>query len=78
MKCWLKWTHRRETEMRPQRSDHLLCEVGLIRVPDEADSDDLRRVHEDASDPNLLPTVALENVEEGDSFTQKQLHQMIK
>lgn len=53
-------THRRKTEMRPQRFDNILCEVWLVRVPDEAYGNNLRGVHEDPSDPNPLPTVALE------------------
>lgn len=52
-------THRGEGEMRPQRADHVLGEVRLVRVPHEADGNDLRGVHEDASDPDLLPTFAL-------------------
>lgn len=45
--------------MRPQRANHVLREVRLVRVPHEADGNDLRAVHEDASDPDLLPTFAL-------------------
>lgn len=46
--------------MRPQWSDNILCEVWLIGVPDEANGNYLRRVHEDPSDPYPLATVALE------------------
>lgn len=53
-------THRRKTEMRPQRFDNILCEVWLVRVPDKAYGYNLGGVHEDPSDPNPLPTVALE------------------
>lgn len=52
-------THRGEGEMRPQRANHVLHEVRLVGVPHEADGNDLRGVHEDASDPDLLPTFAL-------------------
>lgn len=45
--------------MRPQRANHVLREVRLVGVPHEADGNDLRGVHEDASDPDLLPTFAL-------------------
>lgn len=59
-KCWLVGkTHRRKTEMRPQRSDNVFCEVRLVRVPDEAYGNYLWGVHEDPSDPNPLATVAL-------------------
>lgn len=46
--------------MRPQRADNILGEVRLVRIPDEADGDYLRGVHEDPSDPDPLTTVALE------------------
>lgn len=52
-------THCGEGEMRPQRADHVLREVRLVGVPHEADGNDLRGVHEDASDPDLLPAFAL-------------------
>lgn len=45
--------------MRPQWPDNILCEVWLVRVPNKADGNDLRGVHEDPSDPNPLPTFTL-------------------
>lgn len=69
-------THRRKTEMRPQWPNNILCEVWLVRVPDEAYGDNLRGVHKDPSDPDPLATFALENKEtkkKEHSFTQKQV-----
>jgi len=68
--------------MRPQRADNVFCEVRLVRVPDEADGNDLWGVHEDPSDPNPLATVALKKDKEISnkkaSFTQKKLYTITK
>lgn len=45
--------------MRPQGPDHVVRVVRLVRVPDEADGDDLGGIHQDLSDANPLPTSAL-------------------
>lgn len=54
-----KLTNRRQTEVWPQGTDDVVCVVRLIRVPDEANGDDLGGIHEDLSDPNPLATSAL-------------------
>lgn len=52
-------TNRRQTEVWPQGPDNIVCVIRLVRVPDKANSDNLRGIHEDLSDPNPLPTPAL-------------------
>lgn len=46
--------------MRPQWPNNILCEVWLVRVPDEAYGHDFGGVHKDPSDPNPLPAFTLE------------------
>lgn len=48
-----------ETQDCAQTVDDVLGEVGVFRVPHQADGDDLRRVHEHATDTKLLSTVTL-------------------
>lgn len=57
--------YRGEGELRPQGANDVLRQVRLVRVPHEADGHDLRRVHEDASDPDPLPAFALTKKREG-------------
>lgn len=45
--------------MWPQGTDDVVRVVRLVRVPDEADGDDLGGIHQDLSDANPLPTSAL-------------------
>lgn len=52
-------TYRRQTEVWAQGPDNIICVIRLVRVPDKANSDNLRGIHEDLSDPNPLPTSAL-------------------
>lgn len=54
-----KLTNRRQTEVWPQGTDDVVRVVRLVRVPDEANGDDLGGVHQDLSDPDPLATSAL-------------------
>lgn len=49
--------------MRAQRPDDILCELWLVRVPDEADGDDLRGVHENLPVPHPLSTGVLDKTQ---------------
>lgn len=52
-------TNRRQTEVWAQGPDNIVCVIRLVRVPDKANSDNLRGIHEDLSDPDPLSTSAL-------------------
>lgn len=46
-------------EMSGQTPNHVAGQVRVLRVPDQADGDDLRAVHQDAADLYFLATVTL-------------------
>lgn len=50
-----------QVQTRAERPDDVVGEVGLLRIPHEANGDDLRTVQEHAADLNALTTVALHN-----------------
>lgn len=54
-----KLTNRRQTEVWPEGTDDVVRVIRLVRVPDEANGDDLGGIHQDLSDPNPLATSAL-------------------
>lgn len=54
-----KLTNRRQAEVWPQGTNDVVRVVRLVRVPDEANGDDLGGIHQDLSDPNFLATSAL-------------------
>jgi len=48
-----------EAQAGSQRVDDVLGQVGVVRVPDQADGDDLGTVEQDASDAELLAALTL-------------------
>lgn len=69
-----KLTNRRQTEVWPQGTDDVVGVVRLVRVPDEANGDDLGGIHQDLSDPNPLAASALEE-EEGQREKRTEVRQ---
>lgn len=63
MDIHFKLTNRRQTEVWPQGTNDVVRVVRLVRVPDEADGDDLGGIHQNLSDPNPLATSALHKEE---------------
>lgn len=61
-----------QVQTRAERPDHVVGEIGLLRIPHEADGDDLRTVQEHPADLNALTTVALRNREKGREETRLQ------
>lgn len=52
-------TYIPEAQAGSQGVDDILSQVRVIRVPHQADGDDLRTVEEDASHPQLLTALTL-------------------
>lgn len=55
-----------QVQARPERPDDVVGEIGLLRIPHEANGDDLRTVEEHPADLNALTTVALQGGDKGE------------
>lgn len=54
-----------EGEVRGQAPNHVAGQVRVLGVPDQANGDDLRAVHQDAADLYFLATVTLKKNTKG-------------
>lgn len=62
-----------QVQTRAERPDHVVGEIGLLRIPHEANGDDLRTVQEHPADLNALTAVALQNSKREETPSKWQL-----